>query len=62
MRALLEDVRIRGFVPRAIIDVGANQGDWTKMALSVFPSARVIMIEPEIGMISSFPERWRAAM
>jgi len=53
MRGLLEDVHTRGFVPRGIIDVGANKGDWTRMALAVFPDARVIMIEPQVEMIAS---------
>jgi len=46
----LEDVRARGFEPRGLIDVGANQGGWTRMALSVFPAAEVIMIEPQQEM------------
>jgi FkbM family methyltransferase len=53
MGGLLEDVRARGFVPRGILDVGANRGDWTRMALSVFPDAHVIMIEPQVEMIAS---------
>ena len=53
MLGLLEDVRARGFVPRGIIDVGANRGDWTRMALSVFPDAHVIMIEPQVEMVAS---------
>jgi FkbM family methyltransferase len=52
MSRFLEDVRARGFVPRGVIDVGANQGNWTKMALRVFPEAHVIMIEPQIEMAS----------
>lgn len=43
----LEDVRARGFEPRGIIDVGANHGNWTKMARRVFPQAKVLMIEPQ---------------
>ena len=46
----LEDVRARGFVPRGIIDVGANRGAWTKLALSVFPKTPVLMIEPQDEM------------
>jgi FkbM family methyltransferase len=52
MQRLLEDVRARGFVPRGIIDVGANRGDWTRMALSVFPEAHIIMVEPQAEMVS----------
>jgi FkbM family methyltransferase len=46
----LENIRTRGFVPRGIIDVGANRGDWTCLALSIFPEASVIMIEPQDEM------------
>jgi FkbM family methyltransferase len=51
IQKFLEDVRARGFVPRGIIDVGANRGEWTRMALSVFPNAEVIMIEPQAEMM-----------
>jgi FkbM family methyltransferase len=46
----LENIRTRGFVPRGIIDIGANRGDWTRLALSIFPDASVIMIEPQDEM------------
>jgi FkbM family methyltransferase len=46
IRNFLEDVRARSFTPTGILDVGANRGDWTKMALSVYPTAKVVMIEP----------------
>src|SRR5262245_6447006 len=36
----------RGFVPRTIVDVGAFQGNWTRMAHEVWPASRLIMIEP----------------
>jgi FkbM family methyltransferase len=52
MQKFLEDARARGFAPRGIIDVGANRGDWTRMALSVFPGAQVIMVEPQAEMMS----------
>jgi FkbM family methyltransferase len=46
----LKNVRARGFSPRGIIDVGANRGDWTRLALSIFPNIPVIMIEPQDEM------------
>lgn len=46
----LEDLRARGFMPRGIIDVGAHRGDWTRLALSIFPRTPVIMIEPQDEM------------
>jgi FkbM family methyltransferase len=46
VRGFLEDIRARGFAPRGIIDVGANRGNWARLALSVFPSTPILMIEP----------------
>jgi len=34
------------FSPRAIVDVGASDGRWTKPALPLFPDARFLLIEP----------------
>src|SRR5690606_3176478 len=48
----LEDIRARGFFPKGIIDVGANAGDWSRLALSIFPEAPLIMIEPQKEMES----------
>lgn len=50
IRTFLEDVKYRGFKPDGIIDVGANRGDWTKLALSIFPNSSFIMIEPQDEM------------
>jgi FkbM family methyltransferase len=50
VKSFLEDVKARGFSPRGIVDIGANRGDWTRVALSVFPSTPVIMIEPQNEM------------
>ncbi len=35
-----------GLAPRLIVDIGANTGEWTRTALSVWPTARAIMVEP----------------
>ena len=50
LAGFLGDIRARGFKPRGIVDVGANRGDWTRFALSIFPEASVIMIEPQDEM------------
>lgn len=46
----LEDIRARGFTCQGIIDIGANQGDWSRMAMSVFPESRYLLIEPQSEM------------
>ena len=45
-----EDIKARGFSPRGMIDVGANYGNWARMALSHFPGVPLIMIEPQQEM------------
>src|SRR5215469_12886030 len=52
----LEDLRARGFVPRGIIDVGANKGEWARLALSIFPKTPVLMIEPRDEMEARLSE------
>jgi FkbM family methyltransferase len=36
-----------GFSPKHIVDVGANHGNWTRMALEYFPGARYTLLEPQ---------------
>jgi FkbM family methyltransferase len=50
IQSFLEDIKARGFQPRGIIDVGANRGDWTRLARAVFPGTPVLMIEPQDEM------------
>jgi len=44
---LLENLKRNGFAPRTIIDLGANVGEWSRMASQVFPSSRYIMIDAD---------------
>ena len=43
----LEQLRLGGFRPGIIIDAGANVGNWTRMALEVFPEAALHLVEPQ---------------
>ena len=47
MRLSLERMRRHGFAPRVAIDIGAFEGEWTRMAVEVFPGLRVLMVEPQ---------------
>ena len=40
-------LRQAGYLPRVIIDGGANMGTWTRMARTIFPSATFHIIEPQ---------------
>ena len=56
IRMFLKDIQARGFVPKGIVDVGAHSGQWTRMALSVFPAASVLMIEPQNEMVEKLEQ------
>ena len=69
--ALMEDLRARGFAPATILDVGANQGDWSTAVSTVFPSAAYLLFEPVAqfepvleGFVAEHPHSrfWRAAV
>jgi len=49
-RGFLEDIKARGFTPSFILDVGANNGEWTTMAKEVFTHASFLLIEPQPEM------------
>lgn len=53
IECFLADLQNRGLSVRGIIDVGANYGVWTQMALQCFPQAAVIAIEPQVEMVPS---------
>jgi FkbM family methyltransferase len=52
VKSFLEDIKARGFKASGILDIGANRGEWSLMALEVMPDAQSIMIEPQSEMIS----------
>jgi FkbM family methyltransferase len=48
----LRHLGMRGFYPRNVVDVGANRGRWSEKAMTVFPQARYVLLEPQIEMKS----------
>lgn len=47
MSETMHGIAARGFVPTIVVDGGANVGNWTRMAVDVFPAARFHVIEPQ---------------
>jgi len=45
----LRAVEKRGPTPKTIIDVGAFEGQWSRLARDIWPNSRVIMIEPNLA-------------
>ncbi len=46
-------LQVTGFIPKHIVDVGANHGTWTREALQYFPNCRFTMLEPQAQMRTS---------
>ena len=53
MRPLLVEMRGRGLEVRTVLDVGAYDGRWSRMAAGLFPAARFFLIEPQVEMKAS---------
>jgi FkbM family methyltransferase len=49
--ASLRRMKRLGFDPAVVIDLGAYIGEWTRSFKRIFPSARVLMVEPQPGHI-----------
>lgn len=39
-----------GFAPRHVVDIGANEGNWTRAALRYFPDSQFTIVEPQASM------------
>jgi len=48
LEGVLEQLRRLGVEPTTIVDVGAAYGDFTRVCASLFPEARLLMLEPLI--------------
>lgn len=44
--SVLEDIKARGLQLNHIVDIGANEGDWSREVAMVFPQARFYLLEP----------------
>src|SRR6516225_5429772 len=43
----LSRLKVQGFKPRTICDVGAYRGDFARLCISIWPDAKVICFEPQ---------------
>lgn len=51
-----EIVKNSGFKPQHIVDVGANHGNWTRIALEYFPDAYYTLLEPQSWLKDFFKD------
>lgn len=45
LAGLLVHLRENGFSPSAILDIGANAGEWSRVVASIFASSRILMFD-----------------
>ncbi len=57
----LRQLSQRGFAPNAIIDVGAYRGEWTTLVAEIYPSASILMIEPQARLEETLTSMERAS-
>jgi FkbM family methyltransferase len=51
MALSLRNLARLGFRPRFTVDIGAYQGDWTKLCRAAFPETRLLMVEAQPGKV-----------
>lgn len=51
VKPFMRQLASQGFVPSAIMDIGANHGGWSDTVRGVFPGARFLLIEPQAEMV-----------
>lgn len=56
LETFFENIKTMGFLPKHIIDVGANHGTWTRETLKYFPEAYYSLIEPQEWLKSSIQD------
>lgn len=49
-RAIYERLHENGFAPDAIIDIGANRADWSRMIRPIFPDVPIVMVEAQSAL------------
>lgn len=52
----LEDIKQRGLHCKSILDVGANQANWSRMAKNIFPNSSIYLIEPQVELKDKLEE------
>lgn len=47
LEVFFKNIEAMGFIPKHIIDIGANHGTWTRETLNYFPDAYYTLVEPQ---------------
>lgn len=52
----LNNLKSNGFNPKNILDIGAFEGEWTKMCSGIFPDANYLMFEAQLSKFEKLSE------
>jgi FkbM family methyltransferase len=61
LSAAVSGLKLRGYVPEVVYDVGAADGAWTRSVLKIWPDARYVCFEPLVewgGAMTSLAEEF----
>jgi FkbM family methyltransferase len=56
LNTFYDNLKSINFIPKHIVDVGANHGTWTREALRYFPDAYYTLLEPQFLMENSIKD------
>lgn len=56
LSTLFANLKAMGFIPKHIVDIGANHGTWTREVLDHFPEAYYTLVEPQYWMKDSLQD------
>jgi FkbM family methyltransferase len=56
LNTFYKNIKIAGFNPTFIVDIGANTGTWTREFISFFANTKVLMIEPQEWLVPHFQD------
>lgn len=54
LSTLFANLKAMGFIPKHIVDIGANHGTWTREVLAHFPDSYYTLLEPQLWLKESF--------
>lgn len=56
LSVLFDNLKVIGFKPKHIVDIGANHGTWTREVLKHFPDSFYTLLEPQHWLKDSFQD------
>lgn len=61
IRRFIENIKVTGFQPKLIFDIGANRGTWSNVFVQYFTDSNFVLFEPQEWLFAEnvIPEKFR---